>query len=175
LAPSEEPLSQGQLLFGLTVQLPDYTKPENRPIVDDFIVCTQSCDIDEIAKFDFQLLLARMKHVEPGAPGFGKDKIRQIAKGYEPNAFLLPPSAARGISGYLVCNLADLYCIPARVLTDFCKNQPSPGVRLARPFRELFSRCLGNAFSRVELRQNTWNRTDFVGTQKTDERQPLEP
>jgi hypothetical protein len=169
--PSDQPLSQGQLLFALTVQVPKYVKPENENLRNqEFIVCTQSCDIDGIIEFDFQILLARIKYIEPGS--IAKHRIKQIAKLTEPTSFLLPPSPLQGVEKYLICNFADLYTIRSTILVEHVRKQ-KPNVRLTPPFRDLFSHALGNVFSRVALEQNAWNRTDFIGDQKPVERQPL--
>lgn len=118
----------------------------------NLVILTQSCDLDD-GGTTFVLLCqaSTLIEFEGVAPGFKKNKWRDLSKNRMPSLVALPPlEASENEDDSLICDFRVLCSLPigyVRRRADATVNRLS----LRSPYREHLAKRFGDCFSRIAL------------------------
>jgi hypothetical protein len=152
---NESGLEQGDILRSL-----DVPRVTRRPsgaysaVVTrgDFIVLSQSCDLDNdkiaevllAAVFKYDRLYAEADHYR--ASSFR----RSMVMGAQPAFFLLPPHSAVADSGWCLVDFHHLHLLEKAACSQFATSS-GPRLRLRPPYKEYLAQSYGRYMMRVAL------------------------
>jgi hypothetical protein len=181
LAQSDEPLSQGDMIFGCPIlnwkSLPvemgfslgtGALSQVIDPFEDDVVIMTQSCDLEHgkvsnivlcphVALSDFKRLWEedqRNRGQNPTAKAWQRlcDNIRD---GYLWNLSMLNAEDVDGMKvEHRVVDFREVFTIPRVMLESLLRQRTEPRLQLLSPYREHLSQAFARFFMRVGLPTN---------------------